>query len=89
MVCQACIFGEVLKETGDIDWLQIAARGGVSVQQAQEHLSSIGLTFRNPRTHGWETSSAYLSGNLRAKLREAEAAAAVDPTFRANVEALR
>lgn len=89
MVCQACIFGEVLKETGDIDWLQIAARGGVSVQQAQEHLSSIGLTFRNPRTNGWETSSTYLSGNLRAKLREAEAAAAVDLTFRANVEALR
>jgi len=61
----------------------------VSIPQAQHHLSATGLAFKDPRSHSWQTAGAYLSGNLRAKLREAEAAAAVDPAFAANVAALR
>ena len=37
---------------------------------------------------GWKTAEEYLSGNVRQKLREAEAAAQNDGFFRANAEAL-
>ena len=37
---------------------------------------------------GWVTADAYLSGNVRQKLRQAEAAAAENPAYQVNVEAL-
>src|SRR5581483_4377417 len=43
----------------------------------------------NPQTDLWETEDEYLSGNVRAKLAVAEAAAVSDKQFRANVDALR
>lgn len=89
LACQACNFRDVLKEAGRIDWEEVAARSGVSVTQAQEYLSRIGLAFKDPRSGNWETADTYLTGNLRAKLREAEAAAVASPAFRANVEVLR
>jgi N12 class adenine-specific DNA methylase len=36
------------------------------------------LVYRNPEGE-WETADRYLSGNVRAKLKTAEAAAALDP----------
>lgn len=50
---------------------------------------ALGLAFRDPATGKWETADQYLAGNLRLKLRQAEAAAGTDPSFRANVEALK
>ena len=47
-----------------------------------------GVIYLNPQTSRWETDDEYLSGNVRAKLTAAEAAALVDEKFRANVEAL-
>ena len=47
-----------------------------------------GLIFQTP-TGNWVTADDYLSGNVRAKLLEAEAAAAIDPIFEHNVHALR
>ena len=38
---------------------------------------------------GWVTADEYLSGNVRQKLRQAEAAAAENPAYQVNVEALR
>ncbi|MDY4508864.1 MAG: SNF2-related protein [Candidatus Faecousia sp.] len=38
---------------------------------------------------GWVTADEYLSGNVRQKLRQAEAAAAENPSYQVNVEALR
>ena len=38
---------------------------------------------------GWVTADEYLSGNVRQKLRQAEAAAAENPSYQINVEALR
>jgi N12 class adenine-specific DNA methylase len=46
------------------------------------------LVFHDPNG-GWETADAYLSGNVKAKLKLAEAAADRDPQYLANVEALR
>ena len=48
-----------------------------------------GAIFLNPQTDLWETEDEYLSGNVRAKLAVAEAAALADKQFRPNVEALR
>ena len=48
-----------------------------------------GTIFLNPQTKRWETEDEYLSGNVRAKLTVAEAAALADEQFHGNVEALR
>ena len=48
-----------------------------------------GTIFLNPQTDLWETDDEYLSGNVRAKLAVAEAAALADKQFRPNVDALR
>ncbi|MCI0535538.1 MAG: N-6 DNA methylase [Verrucomicrobiales bacterium] len=48
-----------------------------------------GAVFLNPQTNRWETEDEYLSGNVRAKLLAAEAAALVDEQFQLNVEALK
>ncbi len=46
------------------------------------------LVFHNPNG-GWETADEYLSGNVKAKLKLAEAAAEANPDYLPNVEALR
>ena len=48
-----------------------------------------GLVYLDPATGRWETADAYLSGKVREKLVRAEEAAASDPRFEPNVEALR
>ena len=48
-----------------------------------------GVIFRDPVKSEWQTADEYLSGNVRQKLREAEQAAAADPVYLPNVEALR
>ena len=48
-----------------------------------------GVIFRVPGTERYVTADEYLSGNVRVKLREAEAAAKADPSFNINVESLR
>jgi SAM-dependent methyltransferase len=63
---------------------------GLLHQKPSEFLPDLkGAVFLNPQTHRWETEDEYLSGNVRAKLVTAEAAALVDEQFQANVEALR
>ncbi|RRH87135.1 lactate dehydrogenase, partial [Mesorhizobium tamadayense] len=44
--------------------------------------------FRDPETGSWQTADAYLSGQVRDKLKAAQAAAALDPVFERNVRAL-
>jgi N12 class adenine-specific DNA methylase len=46
------------------------------------------LIFRDPVSGEYATSDAYLSGNVREKLAQAESATAFDPNFQRNVEAL-
>ncbi|MCI0538026.1 MAG: DEAD/DEAH box helicase family protein [Verrucomicrobiales bacterium] len=48
-----------------------------------------GIVFLDPQTNRWETEDEYLSGNVRAKLAAAVAAALVEEQFRSNVEALK
>ena len=48
-----------------------------------------GVIFRVPGTERYVTADEYLSGNVREKLREAEAAAKDDASYSINVEALK
>jgi N12 class adenine-specific DNA methylase/adenine-specific DNA methylase len=76
----------VLNETGSVDPARIAALLG---REESEVLAELGDTvFRNPETQAWETADAYLSGAVRTRLRAATVAAALDPAFGRNVEAL-
>lgn len=77
----------VLNKTGRVDIPAIAAAAGKTENQVIEELGD-GL-YRLPGTDaGWVLSDEYLSGNVRKKLIEAQAAAERDPRLRRNVSAL-
>lgn len=76
-----------LSERGcvDLDFL-----GNLLHRRQEEFLPELkGTIFLNPQTNSWETEDAYLSGNVRARLVAAEAAALVDEQFQINVDALK
>jgi N12 class adenine-specific DNA methylase len=75
-----------LNETGRIHWKRMETLTGHSPKQLQCELDS--LVYRNPEGE-WETADGYLSGDVRAKLKIAEAAATLDPSYQRNVEALK
>jgi N12 class adenine-specific DNA methylase len=74
-----------LNETGRIHWPLMERLAGHPARHLQRELDS--LIYRNPEGE-WETADRYLSGDVRAKLRTAEAAANLDPSYRRNVDAL-
>ncbi|HEX3681732.1 MAG TPA: DEAD/DEAH box helicase family protein [Bryobacteraceae bacterium] len=76
-----------LNETGEIDWARMEQLTDKSARDLQAELKA--LVYCNPEQQRWETADRYLSGNVRTKLAAAEAAAAVDPAYMRNVEALR
>ena len=75
-----------LNESGHADWARMAALTGRTEEQLQKQLA--GHVYRTP-SGGWATKEEYLSGDVRKKLRDAEAAASVDPHFKGNVDALK
>ena len=75
-----------LNGTGRVDLARMEALLSRAPEQFLPELK--GLVFRNPETREWETGDQYLSGDVRAKLVGARAAAATDPTYRENVTAL-
>ncbi len=75
-----------LNETGGIDWKRMASLTGHTAKEMQLELD--GMVYRNPEGD-WETADRYLSGNVRAKLKTAEAAATIDRSYQRNVEALK
>ena len=75
-----------LNETGRIDWDRMEQLTGKGATDLQPELR--GRIYRNPEGT-WETDDEYLSGDVRAKLKAAESAAAVDPVYEENVAALR
>ena len=48
-----------------------------------------GLIYQNPENHEWELADHYLTGNVKAKLVQAELAAKTDIRFKSNAEALK
>ena len=76
-----------LNELGRVDMEYMSRLCGKSENEIAAELS--GVIFRVPGEKRYATADEYLSGNVREKLREAEAAAKADPSFNVNVEALR
>ena len=75
-----------LDRFGRVNLPFIAQLIGMSEDDAAMQL--VGLIFRAPSGE-WQMADEYLSGDLRVKLREAEAAATLDPAFTLNVTALQ
>ncbi|HEX5400432.1 MAG TPA: hypothetical protein VFY06_15395, partial [Verrucomicrobiae bacterium] len=76
-----------LNEKGRVDLEHMTA---LLKRPADEFLSELkGVLFLNPQTQAWETEDHYLSGDVRDKLRIAEAASLTEPRFRENVAALK
>ena len=77
-----------MNETGGVDAARIAELLGESRETVTRALLDNRLAFKN-RDGKLETAEKYLSGNVKAKLRDAEALAEGDPDYKANVEELR
>ena len=76
-----------MNEKARVDLPYMAKLCGKSEDEVAAELQ--GVIFRVPGTDHYITADEYLSGNVREKLREAEAAAKNDTSFNINVEALR
>ena len=76
-----------LNETGRVDIDHLAELLDRDPETALAQLGT--AVFLNPRTEAWETDDAYLSGSVRTRLADAEAAAGRDPQYARNVAALR
>ena len=80
-------------ERARIDLGYMSSLSGKSIDELTDDLQ--GVIFHDPKLGtledyaGWVTADEYLSGNVRQKLKEAEAAAAENPMYQSNVEALR
>jgi N12 class adenine-specific DNA methylase len=76
-----------LNEKGTVDFDHMRKITGKTEKQLSDELE--GMIFNNPDGEAWETADQYLSGNVREKLKIAEAAARTDKSFAQNVEALK
>ena len=76
-----------MNEKARVDLPYMAKLCGKSEDEVAAELQ--GVIFRVPSKDHYITADEYLSGNVREKLREAEAAAKNDTAFNINVEALR
>lgn len=76
---------QTLNDIGHIDIGMIADRLGIAEREAIESLGA--LIYDDPSA-GWQTADEYLSGDVRKKLKQAEAAAKTDKRYQRNVEAL-
>lgn len=77
-----------LRENGRVDFSRMAQLLRRPAEDIQAELRDQGQIFLNPSTEEWEIRDKYLTGNVRAKLARAQAAAESDPRFAPNVEAL-
>ena len=77
-----------VNQTGGVDSALIAKLTGKTETDVTRELLDSRAVFKN-RDGGLETAEVYLSGNVRAKLRDAEALAHMDSDYQKNVEALK
>lgn len=79
-----------LDQTGEVDLDYIARLLNTDPDSARRELAdSIYLIPNDEAQDTYVTREEYLSGDVRLKLREAQAAAVTDPSFQRNVDALR
>ena len=77
-----------INQTGGVDAALIAKLTGKTVEAVTRELIDSRQVFKN-RNGELETAEVYLSGNVRAKLRDAEALVSLDADYQKNVEALK
>ena len=77
-----------LRENGRVDFSRMTRLLNRPAEDIQTELRDQGQIFLNPSTEEWEIRDRYLTGNVRAKLRQAQEAAQTDARFAPNVEAL-
>ena len=77
-----------INETGGVDAERIAQLTGKTAEAVKRELLDSRLVFKN-RNGELEQAEKYLSGNVRAKLKDAEALAEGDPDYAVNVEELK
>ena len=77
-----------VNQTGGVDVALIAKLTGKTEADVTRELIDSRKVFKN-RDGELETAEAYLSGNVRAKLRDAEALVPLDADYQKNVEALK
>ncbi|HEY0074981.1 MAG TPA: N-6 DNA methylase [Abditibacteriaceae bacterium] len=86
--------GIVLNECGELDWRRLSELLNRDPEGIRDELANAGLIFRDPEketdpvTAGWVTADAYLSGEVKQKLKTARAIAEVDASYAPNIEAL-
>ncbi|MDY6180448.1 MAG: SNF2-related protein, partial [Candidatus Faecousia sp.] len=82
-----------IAEKAEVDMAYMSSLTGKTAEELASELR--GVIFHDPTLGnaedgmGWVTADEYLSGNVRQKLRQAEAAAEENPAYQVNVEALR
>ena len=76
-----------ISEKACVDMHYMEQLSGKSQDELIDELN--GVIFLDPTRGNWQTADEYLSGNVRQKLRQAEAAAVDAPGYAPNVEALR
>ncbi|RWC00320.1 MAG: lactate dehydrogenase [Mesorhizobium sp.] len=86
ITCAADALAVVPNERGHVDIDHIAELLHDDVGSVITELGD--AIFRDPESGGWQMADAYLSGQVRDKLKVAQAAAALDPAFERNVRAL-
>ncbi len=74
---------------GKVDMAYLSQLTGKTAEQIQTQFLDDGIAFDNPATGLWETAERYLSGNVREKLRLAQAAVETDKRFEKHVSALK
>ena len=77
-----------VNQTGGVDAALIAKLTDKTEADVTRELLDSRKVFKN-RDGGLETAEVYLSGNVRAKLRDAEALVSLDSDYQKNVEALK
>lgn len=77
-----------VNRTGGVDPAMIADLTGKTKEAVTRELIDSRMAFKT-RDGGLETPETYLSGNVRAKLREAQALVPMDSDFENNVEELK
>lgn len=77
-----------VNQTGRVDTTLIAKLTGKTVENVTRELLDSRQVFKN-RDGELEPAEVYLSGNVRAKLRDAEALVPLDADYQKNVEALK
>ena len=75
-----------LNEKANVDLEYMSSLTSKSKEEVIQEL--VGVIFQNPVTKEWETADAYLSGNVREKLKIAKVFAEQEPLYASNVVAL-